>query len=172
MVIPLIVLAVLSVIGGYLGFPGHSWLEGWLEPIVGGGAAEEHGAIQYIMMLLSVLIGLVGIGLGYYLYVVKPEIPKKIHSSFGAIYKVLFNKYYVDELYEAILVNPIHQLAKACWKYIDVIIVDGSVLALGRIARFAGEVTRQAQTGALQVYAVFIVSGLIITVGYLFYGSH
>ncbi len=171
MVIPLIILAVLSVIGGYVGIPHYSLIEHWLVPVVGEPAGEA-SSMMWLLMAASVAIGLAGIGLGYYMYVVKPEIPKSIFENFGVIYKVLFNKYYVDEIYDAIIVKPIKQLAMVCWKVIDVIIVDGTVLAFARVSRFTGEVSRLAQTGAIQVYGVFILLGLLATMGYLIYGIH
>lgn len=171
MVIPLIVLAILSIVGGYLGFPGHSWLEHWLAPVVGEHHAEG-GSTMYVFMAISVAIGLAGMGFGYFMYVVKPELPKSLFESLSGVHKILFNKYYVDELYDLIIIRPIKAISMVCWKVLDVIIVDGTVLAFGRVSRFAGEVSRLLQTGAMQVYAVFIILGLAATVGYLIYGIH
>lgn len=169
MVIPLIVLAVLSVVGGYIGWPGHSWLAGWLSPVVG---AEhgEHGAMAYVIMGISIVAGLSGLALGYFMYVKRPEIPQKIYESSGFAYKLLFNKYYVDEAYDATIVNPIKKISTLTWKYFDVLVVDGAVMAFAKVSRFTGEVARLMQTGAIQVYAAFILLGLIATVGYLIYG--
>jgi NADH-quinone oxidoreductase subunit L len=169
MVIPLVVLAGLSVVGGFLGLPGHSWIGHWLAPVVGEHAGE-HGAMAYVIMAISVLVGFAGMGAGYYLYVKQPEIPVKIRDSFASVHKLLLNKYYVDEAYDAVIVKPIKGLAVACWKYFDVIVVDGAVLAVARISRFTGEVSRLIQTGSLQVYAAFVLLGLMCTVGYLIYG--
>lgn len=169
MVIPLIVLAVLSVIGGYIGFPGHSILARWLEPVTGAHHAE-HGATAYIIMAVSIVIGLLGMGLGYILYVNAPEIPRRIYENFKMVHKVLFNKYYVDEIYEFIFVNGVKKLSTLCWKYFDVIVVDGAVLAFARVSKFAGDMSRLMQTGAIQLYAAFIVLGIAAAVGYLIYG--
>lgn len=171
MIIPLVVLAVLSIVGGYLGVPHHSVIEHWLAPVVGEHAAEAN-SLEYVLMAVSVLIGLSGIGLGYFLYVVNPALPKKAYESSGFAYKLLFNKYYIDEIYDALIVKPIKAISMVCWKVLDVIIVDGTVLAFGRISRLTGEMTRLMQTGAIQVYAVFIILGLMATVGYLIYGIH
>ncbi|MBI3557388.1 MAG: NADH-quinone oxidoreductase subunit L [Deltaproteobacteria bacterium] len=169
MVIPLIVLAVLSVIGGYVGIPHYSAIEHWLVPVVGEPGGEA-SSMMWVLMAASVAIGLLGIGLGYYLYVLRTDIPKSIYENFSAIYKILFNKYYVDEIYDALIVRPIKQISMVCWKVLDVIIVDGTVLAFARVSRFTGEVSRLVQTGAIQVYAVFILLGLTATMGYLIYG--
>ncbi|MBI3541648.1 MAG: NADH-quinone oxidoreductase subunit L, partial [Deltaproteobacteria bacterium] len=172
MVLPLIVLAILSVVGGYVGFPHHSWIEHWLSPVVGEHAAVEGGAMEWVLMATSVVLGLGGLALGYFMYVVKPELPKRIFESAGAVYNVLYNKYYVDELYDLVIVRPTKAISMFCWRVIDVIIVDGTVLAFGRVSRLTGEVTRLLQTGAIQTYAVFILLGLTATVGYLIYGIH
>jgi NADH-quinone oxidoreductase subunit L len=123
-------------------------------------------------MAVSACIGLTGVGLGYYFYVVNTALPKKFYDSFQAIHRILFNKYYVDEIYEALIVNPLKKTATFCWKIIDVMIVDGIILMFARVSRFTGEVSRLFQTGSIQVYAVFILMGLIVTVGYLIYGIH
>jgi NADH-quinone oxidoreductase subunit L len=169
MVVPLVILAGLSVIGGYIGFPGHSWLSEWLSPVVGA-HHEEHDSMAWIVMAVSTLVAFAGLGAGYWLYVIRPELAKSARESLRPAYNLLFNKYYVDELYETILVRPVHGLATAAWKYFDVIVVDGAVLAVARVSRFTGEVARLMQTGAIQVYAAFIILGLAATVGYLIYG--
>lgn len=171
MVLPLIVLAVLSVVGGFIGFPGHSWLEHWLTPVVGHHDIE-HSSMAYVIMAVSVLVGFAGMGLGLLLYVKRPEIPKKVHENFGLVYKLLSNKYYIDEIYDAVVIQPIKKIAMVCWKFLDVVIVDGTVLAFARISRASGEMARLLQTGSMQVYAAFILLGLVATVGYLIYGIH
>lgn len=173
MIIPLVVLAALSIFAGFLGVPEHSAIEHWLAPVVGEHAAAEGAAsAMYAFMAISAVIGACGLGLGYFMYVIRPEIPKKIFESAGLAYKVLYNKYYIDELYDAVIVRPIKAVAMVCWKVFDVIIVDGTVLAFGRVSRLSGEVARLIQTGAIQVYATFIILGLMATVGYLIYGIH
>ncbi|MEW6056566.1 MAG: NADH-quinone oxidoreductase subunit L [Bdellovibrionota bacterium] len=170
MVIPLIVLAVLSIIGGFIGLPGHSWLAHWLGPVVGEHSGE-HGSMAYLIMAISVVVSFVGMGVGYFFYVKRPEVPKKVQQNFGFVHKVLFNKYYIDELYNFTIVQPLKKVAQVCWMYFDVLVVDGTVLAVARLSKFAGEVSRLMQTGAIQVYAVFILIGLLATVGYLLYGT-
>ncbi len=170
MVGPLAVLAFLSIIGGFVGIPGHSLLGEWLTPVVGGHAPTEHSSTEYILMAFSACVAFSGVGLGYYLYVKRPELPKKIYDASTQIYKVLFNKYYVDELYELVFVKPIRIAADFCWKVIDVIFVDGFFLGFAKFSKVAGETARMIQTGAIQVYAVFILMGLIGTMGYIIYG--
>lgn len=172
MVAPLIVLAVLSCLGGFIGFPGHSWLGDWLAPVVGAhGAAEEGGhSMEYVLMAVSVLIAATGVGLAYFLYVLRPEIPKKIFESLSMAHKLLFNKYYVDEIYDVIIVRPLKKISEICWKYVDVLIVDGAILGFAKISKAAGEFGKTLHTGVVQVYAVFILLGLMGMVGYILYG--
>ncbi|MGE4232087.1 MAG: NADH-quinone oxidoreductase subunit L [Bacteriovoracia bacterium] len=169
MVVPLMVLGFLSVVGGFIGFPGHSWLAHWLAPVVGE-HVEAHDAMEYVLMFVSVLIAASGVGLGYYFYVVNKAIPKKIYDSAGVIYKLLWNKYYIDEIYELLIVKPTQKIAQLCWKIFDVRIVDGFVISIARVSRFTGEVIRLAQTGAVQVYAAFILGAMLLLMGYLIYG--
>ncbi len=173
MVGPLMVLAGLSIVGGFIGFPGHSWLAHWLSPVVGKHIIDESlHSTEITLMIVSTLIAFSGVGLGYYLYVKSPEIPAKIKESLAGAYKILFNKYYIDEIYEGCIVTPIRKISEFCWKIIDVIIVDGFVLSFAKISKTAGEIGRQIQTGAIQVYAVAVLIGLLLTVGYLIYGIH
>ncbi len=171
MVAPLLVLAVLSVLGGFIGIPGHSWLAEWLSPVIPHAHAEgvDH-AMEYLLMFVSVVIAISGCGLAYYMYVLKPEIPKQLQQQLRAAYKVLFNKYYVDELYEAAFIKPIQKLSTLIWKYIDVLVIDGAVLGLAKVSRLSGEVLRLAHTGSIQIYGVFILIGLIGFLGYILYG--
>ncbi|MBI2605621.1 MAG: NADH-quinone oxidoreductase subunit L [Deltaproteobacteria bacterium] len=167
MVVPLMILAALSIVGGFLGVPGHSMIGEWLihaEP-----AGEAHDSLEYVLMTLSALIAFAGVGLGYFMYVKRPDLPEKFQSSLQAAYRVLFNKYYIDELYEALLVRPVAWLADVCWKIFDVIFVDGFVLGLAKVSKASGEAARLIQTGAVQIYAAFILTGLIATVGYFIY---
>ncbi len=169
MVVPLMILAALSMAGGFLGVPGHSMIGEWL--IHAEAPAEAHGSLEYILMTVSALIAFAGVGLGYFMYVKRPELPEKIQASLQAAYKILFNKYYIDELYEALLVRPVAWLADFSWKVIDVIFVDGFVLGLAKASKASGEAARLIQTGAVQIYAAFILTGLIATVGYLIYAA-
>lgn len=172
MTIPLMVLALASMLAGFVGIPGSSWLAHWLSPVVGEHHGGEHDNMEYILMGVSVAIAIIGVSTAYYFYVKKPEVPKNFKEKFKGAYKVLLNKYYIDELYESIVVKPIYNISQVFWKVVDVVLVDGFIVGLGRASKAAGEVARLVQTGAIQVYAVFILMGLIATVGYLIYGIH
>ncbi len=182
MTVPLIVLAALSAIGGYIGVPhalgGSNRIEHFLEPVMGTGPgkliaggehlAQEaaHGAyhpslaVEYLLMLLSVAIVLIGIGLAYTLYVKERERPVQLAERFSGLYRLMFNKWYVDELYGLIAVRPLHRASLFLWKGIDVLIIDGVVNGLARIFGWSGTWLRTVQTGYVQAYAVSLLLGV------------
>ncbi len=171
MTYPLMKLALLAIIGGYVGIPGHSVLGEWLHPLTSE-LHGEHGSLAYIIMAISVVVGLAGMGLGYYLYVLRADLAENMRSGFPGMHRVLSNKYYVDEIYNAVFVKPLRQVSIFLWRIVDVILIDGVVIGFGRLSQFSGEVLRLFQTGAVQVYGVFIIIGVIMTVGYFIYGIH
>ncbi len=171
MTFPLMVLAVLSFVGGFLGLPGASALEHFLSPVFGAhGHSEPHGAgagflhsaaLPYLMMFVSTAIAAVGIGLAYHLYVKKPEMPKQLADRFNLIYKLLLNKYYIDEIYDALFVNPVKNGSMLLWKYVDAKMIDGSVNGVARLVGWFGGILRYLQTGYVRNYAFYIVVGCI-----------
>ena len=84
--------------------------------------------------------------------------------------ELLFNKWYIDELYQAVIVKPLVVLSTWIWKVVDVQILDRIVMTFGRASAWAGQTVRVIQTGSLQMYGVMLVLGILITVGYLYYG--
>lgn len=182
MTLPLTVLAGLSFFGGFLGIPGASAISHFLSPVLGGhghteisGAASvgHHGAgLPYLMMVVSTAIALGGIFLAYYLYIKKPELPKKLAERFRLIYKLLLNKYYVDEIYDVLFVNPTKKIsAQILWKFVDVKMIDGSVNGIARLVRGFGNVLRLLQTGYIRNYAFYIVLGCIFVVVLAVFGK-
>ncbi len=156
MTVPLTVLAVLSAIGGYIGLPkalgGANRIEHFLEPVMGTGPgkligkgehlaqeAAAHGAHhpslawEYLLMLLSVAIVFIGIWLAYTLYVRQRQRPALLAERFSRFYRILYNKWYVDELYGLIAVRPLHRASLFLWKGIEVLIKGSTA---GSITRF------------------------------------
>jgi NADH-quinone oxidoreductase subunit L len=139
MTVPLMLLAVFSVVGGWIGIPevlgGHNVFEAWLAPVFGRGAAGAHEAahhpvtLELGLMAGSVAVALCGIGLAYYLYRVRPEKPRKIAETVPGLYDAVYNKYYVDEIYGAVFVNGTLLVTQICAgfdRYVIDFIVDGS----------------------------------------------
>ena len=99
------------------------------------------------------------------------EIPvKELTQKLSFVHRLLENKWYIDELYEAVIIGPIKKVSEFLWRGIDVGIIDRVVLSFGRISTWTGETVRVAQTGAIQVYALALLLGILAIVGYLIYG--
>ncbi|MGH2524813.1 MAG: NADH-quinone oxidoreductase subunit L, partial [Anaerolineales bacterium] len=151
MLAPLVVLAVLSVVGGYVGVPhalgGHNYFEGFLAPVFGAEAPGPHAAdvgSERLLTGISVLAALLGLGLAWLLYVRRPELPEQIAAQLGGLYRAVLNKYYVDEGYDAALVQPVIEGSRqVLWRGIDVRLIDDSVNAAARGAQSVSGVLRR-----------------------------
>ncbi|MFU8856038.1 MAG: NADH-quinone oxidoreductase subunit L [Deferrisomatales bacterium] len=185
---PLWILALLSVVGGWIGIPaalgGANHFHHWLAPVLDvgsqagvhaaaemAGAAGEHGAahhdpVEYVLMFLSVAYALLGILGAYFLYLLKPDLPKAIAEKCRGAYELLHNKYYVDEIYQAVFVDTCLSLATFLWAFWDVVVIDGIVNGTGYLVRTVGGGLRQLQTGRVQGYALTILFGAVVVVAY------
>ncbi|MBC7691249.1 MAG: NADH-quinone oxidoreductase subunit L [Methylotenera sp.] len=169
---PLMVLAVLSAVGGLIGIPHMSWLEKWLEPVIPEAAeAATHmvPSMEWVLMGVSVLGAVLGIAYAFNLY---KDLAKaaKLKQRYAGLHKILENKWYVDEFYQGVIVRPIFNLSQALWKNFDVAVIDRVVLGFGRVTQWTGQSARTIQTGSIQVYAFVLLIGLVASVGYLIYG--
>ena len=171
MIIPLMVLALLSAVGGFLGIPHASWIEHWLEPVIPAHEAvvSSGGSLEWILMGASVMGAVLGIWFAFDLY---KDLRKAtaLKQRFEWLHKLLENKWYVDEIFETSIVRPIYALSQGLWRGIDVGVIDRIVLGFGRFSAWTGQTVRVLQTGSIQVYAFMILIGLVATVGYLVYG--
>jgi NADH-quinone oxidoreductase subunit L len=177
MAIPLIVLAIGSVVAGYLNVPaalgGSAFLEHFLEPslhvpAMEGAHAAEHAdhTIELILMVVSSVIALAGIGGAAFMYLKRPEIPGMLAARFPGVYQFLLHKGYIDELYDGAIVQPIKALSEnVLWKA-DVKVIDGAVNGTGQIVVETGSLARQMQTGSVRTYAVSVLLGAVVVVGY------
>jgi NADH-quinone oxidoreductase subunit L len=181
MTIPLIILAVLSIIGGLLGVPaslgGGNAIEHWLEPVFfraetrlttvsTGGLSGE-----YFLMGLSVAMAIASVILARTIYLRKAEIVKNLAKRFQPVYKLLWNKYYIDEVYDAAVVNIINKGSeKFLWKHFDIPVIDGAVNGIARLVEFSSSWIRKIQTGVTQHYAMVFVAGIIFILGILLLG--
>jgi NADH-quinone oxidoreductase subunit L len=154
MTIPLIVLAVLAITAGFVFTPFNPWLGEWLT-----GAVEEH--TNWMVMILSNLAGILGIGLGYLMYV-RGTISRDIISArVPGIYRLVHNKYYMDELYQVIIVAPLKGLGYVLGKFDDYV-VDGAVRLCAASALYAGRLGARMQNGQLQQYGLASLIGIIL----------
>ncbi len=178
MTIPLMILAVLSIIGGYVGIPhvlgGHNSFAHFLDPVIAKvpthGDVHHSAALEIILMILSVLIALAGIYIAYRLYAVDPKLPVRIGERFAQLRNVLYNKYYVDEIYGFLFVKPFIKLSELLYNIADKVFIDGTVNLTGYGAVWTGEVIKWFQTGYLRNYIVTFMIGVVILVGYILFG--
>jgi NADH-quinone oxidoreductase subunit L len=171
MTAPLMVLAALSALGGLLGLPHANWLEEWLEPVIPAAhqAAEASASLEWILMGVSVVAAVAGIVFALDLYKDLKKATAWAHQ-FGWLHKILENKWYVDEIYEAIFVRPVHFLSEILWKDVDVKVIDRIVMSFAKAAQMTGDTVRLIQTGSIQLYALMLIMGVLAAVGYLLYG--
>jgi NADH-quinone oxidoreductase subunit L len=115
------------------------------------------------MMGVSVAIGLAGIITAYYLYIRRPELPDKIAGRFKGYYRLLTNKYFVDEIYNALVVEPLKSISTFLWKGLDEQVVDGALVnGSAALVRKASGLLKYVQTGFVQNYALSILFGLAV----------
>jgi NADH-quinone oxidoreductase subunit L len=173
MLIPLIVLALFSLVAGYVGLPPalsgtHELIAEYLH--TGTSSPEgEHVSVALEWMLIAASIIATGAGafLAYLLYVLRPELPGRISAAASALYSILTNKYYVDEIYDAILVHPIVVTSREfLWKFVDVLVIDGLVNGIGQSVRSLADGLRHMQTGYVRTYAGWILFGGIVVVAW------
>jgi NADH-quinone oxidoreductase subunit L len=170
MLVPLIVLACLSVVGGFLGFPPeggaiHRFLEPVFEPAnqILGVHHEGFATVDLVLMVVSVAVALAGVFLAYVFYVKRPdELPQKAGAN--PLYRVVFNKWYVDEIYDATVIRGVVDGSRWLWKVVDAGIIDGAVNGVGRLWEIVGKAVSPLQTGRVQNYAVVMFAGLLIIV--------
>jgi NADH-quinone oxidoreductase subunit L len=179
MTLPLCVLAVLSVAGGWIGIPAvlggvlgvPNLLDRWLSPAAAGGAAHHSAALELGLMALSVGIALGGIWLAHRFYRARPETPGEVAARWPSLYDVVRNKYYVDEFYDKALVRPAVRAAEWLWQMFDARFVDGIVNGAADLVRAAGARVRRLQAGIVGGYAFSLLLGAVLIVGYIIYRS-
>jgi NADH-quinone oxidoreductase subunit L len=175
MTVPLMILAFFSVVAGYIGLPvvlgkNANWINHFLSPVIEAGH-EAHLSIgmEWLLILISVIVALFGIFMAYVFYIRKTQIPHNLVARFPFIYKLLFNKYYVDEIYNATFVNPMIRGSEIAYKHFDLKVIDGAVNGTAASARFFGKFFSYFQTGLIKDYALVFLLGVIILIGYLLF---
>lgn len=192
----LIVLAVGSIAAGYINIPhafgGHLALGTWLEPAfqatncgapvttgeLAGLAIEncepteaaaegDHTGLELTLMAVSSLIALAGIGLATFLWLKNRQIPDRMATQYSGIYRLLLNKYYVDEVYDAAIVQPIKVVStEGLWRGFDVKVVDGAVNGAGYLVSGVSIVLRLLQNGSVKTYAMSTFVGVVAILAY------
>ena len=177
---PLVILAVLSTIGGWFALPaffqGPDHFANFLAPVFVGHesaeAAGEGAAYQLEMILAGVAVGtaLIGLGVAYWLYLKRPEKADGLAKSMKPVYTTLLNKYYVDELYAAVVVKPLLWISTdVLWKTADVAGIDGAVNGIASGTTAIGDGVRHTQSGNTRSYAVWVVVGALVVIAVVFF---
>ena len=164
---PLILLAVGAVFGGLLGLPHLSFIEHWLEPTFAGSLPHAvEGATEWVLLIVSSLVAFTGIGLAYYFYVLKPDLPRRLSRQYKFWYNLLYHKYYVDELYMMVIVNPLKDLGGWFARVFDKKGIDGAVNGVAWLTGQGGEGAGRLQTGYISIYALSILLGAVLVSGF------
>jgi NADH-quinone oxidoreductase subunit L len=158
MTLPLIVLAVFSIVTGYLGIP--EFLEPAFE--TGAGEAAHGGGASVGIMVLAAGMGLLGIAGAYYVYVRNPALPDRLARQWQSLYQASLNKWYVDEVYDRTIVRPTFAGATGLWKHVDVNVIDSAVNGVARAIAWGGWLLRLTQSGQAQHYALGMALGAVV----------
>jgi len=171
---PLVVLAVLSVFGGFVGYGNH--FEHFLAPVFQGAsdvaqeASPEAGksTLEYLLMVVSVGVAGLGWFLAYLLYSRRPQLPARIAASLGGLYRAVANKYYIDELYAVLFVKPlVDGSTTILWHGVDQGVIDAAVNDSADAARHVSDRARHMQSGNLRSYAGWIAAGGAVVIAYM-----
>jgi NADH-quinone oxidoreductase subunit L len=177
---PLVVLAVLSIVGGWVGAPpfcgGVDHFAAFLNPVFatheaaeGLSEAQAH-VLELWLACVAVVSALTGLGIAFWLYLKQPAKTEELAKSLQPVYKTLYNKYYVDELYAAVIVRPLVWLSEnVLWKVVDVEAIDGTVNGIAHGAAAVGDTVRRTQSGNTRSYAVWVVVGALAVIIILFW---
>jgi NADH-quinone oxidoreductase subunit L len=177
MAFALVILAIGSVVAGYIGVPhalgGHNTLGEWLAPsFAAPGGAHEAGAeldtaLELQLMFVSSAIAVFGIGLAWFLWTKRGDIVDGLAARFAGVHRLLLNKYYVDELYDAAIVQPVKVISReALWRGFDVAVIDGAVNGTGTIVGGGAWLLRRLQNGSVRAYAGSLFIGVVLILGY------
>jgi NADH-quinone oxidoreductase subunit L len=175
MTIPLMILAVLSAVGGLIGIPAlfagenGNLFESWLAPVFQKANTRlmvygAHSGMEEITLMSITVIGAAcAIYFARYVYIKNPQFALDTSRKFKGIYNLLLNKYFVDEIYDAAIVNPVKRGSeRLLWKFTDVRIIDGAVNGTASLINYLSGKIRKIQTGVTQLYAMVMMIGLVI----------
>jgi NADH-quinone oxidoreductase subunit L len=174
--IPLMALGFLAVVGGYIGMPKllgmlPNYMEHWLDPVFE--LANEYGqtyahtgahhshVLEWGLMGASVVIAVIGIIIAYTLYIANTKIPGKFTATFPGLHRAVYNKWYMDEIYDFLIVNPCKSFGNLLWKGFDVLIVDGIVNGVAKFVMACSAGLRGLQSGYVHNYAMGMALGVV-----------
>lgn len=172
MTIPLVLLAVLSTVGGFIGIP-HVFAEGmdrfggFLAPVFSGlpEAQVPSASVEVVLMVLALLLAAAGIWGAYTVYIRGNAVFDRLVPR--ALYTLSVEKFYVDEIYDTFIVGPLRKIARGCWRIMDSAIIDGGLTLAALTIRSMGNAIRYTQTGVVQHYALIMVIGVLVVFAYI-----
>lgn len=179
MTIPLMVLGLLSIIGGWVGIPhviseiipGHpmNFWEHWLAPVIKPipNLGHADASLEWTLMGVSVGLALISASLAYHFYIRKTEIPGQIVAKIEPAYKLVYNKFLVDELYFGAIINPLVNVSRQIWYYVDVNVIDKMTFFVSDLMKSAGSFVRSLQSGNMQQYAMYIGLGVVVALSFI-----
>jgi NADH-quinone oxidoreductase subunit L len=176
--VPLMILAGLSVVAGFIGIPiieGAHLIRAYLEPVFTRyplppealGHALHRPGLELVMLLISLALAIGGILLAMYMYLIDTTLPERISTQFHGVYRLLMGKYYIDELYDWLVVEPVKRSAAWLWAQVDMGLVDGTVNQAGEFVRQDSAWLSRVQSGFVRNYALSIFLGAVVIIGYL-----
>ncbi len=176
--VPLLILAGLSAVAGFLGIPlieGAHLMRAYLEPVVARyplppealAHAMHRPGLELVMLLISLGLAFGGIVVAIYMYLIDTTLPERLSAHYQRAYRLLMDKYYIDELYDRLVVGPVKQASDWLWTQLDVGLVDGTVNQAGAFVRRDGAWLSRVQSGFVRNYALSIFLGAVVVIGYL-----
>ena len=176
MTLPLIVLAILSTVGGFMGAPmfvGKHYLADYLSPIFtyskqilpAAFTMEPDHSTELMLIGISVAVAVAGLVLAYVLYVARAQRPAEDETQRSAVDSLVYHKYYVDELYNSLFVRPTMALSKGLFKYVENGLINPITNGVGRATLAGGQLLRNVQTGSVETYLILMVLGIILILG-------
>jgi NADH-quinone oxidoreductase subunit L len=175
---PLVLLAIPAALIGFIGFPPeHGWFHQFIEPVFSYGAEaaghEVSMTTTLVFGLISTVIAVGGIGTAYAAYISGSINPKLVARQFEPFYKLFYNRWFFDEIYEVLIVHPLYLFSVFLWRFVDVKLIDGTVNGVAKVLSFSSQRARLVQTGLVANYALAIALGAVVIVGvYLVTGSN
>jgi NADH-quinone oxidoreductase subunit L len=187
MVVPLIILGILSLVGGWIGLPkalgGSDHFQHFLDPVFAAYAPAEAAAhatgetapaehddtgMELALMGVSVGVAVIGFAGAWYLYYKRRDLPAKMAASAGSVYRLVLDKYRIDELYGAVIIQPLIWIStNVLWKGIDVKLIDGAVNESAAGAQEVSDAMRHMQSGNIRSYAGWVAAGAAAVIAFM-----
>ncbi|MFA4904133.1 MAG: NADH-quinone oxidoreductase subunit L [Desulfobaccales bacterium] len=172
MTVPLMTLAGLSVVGGLVGFPiieGANKFKEFLAPSITPLVHEVHAPawFEITMMIFSMAVAASGIYMAYKFYMKRLDLPEKVVEKIPVVYDLVYHKYYMDEIYDATVVEPLKNGSEFLWHGVDENVIDGAINGSATTVGWLSNNLRKLETGYVQQYALAILVGVVLVTGYL-----